>query len=111
MPPAARSAGATSGDEPAAMNSSQSATRPKRSRRIGNPRVCVDFAARDATMLLRGSRMTPRITRILAELRERFEALYSHRPVRMVLFGSHARGDAADSNTSVGWGGILACSI
>ncbi len=30
--------------------------------------------------------MTARVTRILAELRERFEALYGHRLVRMVLF-------------------------
>lgn len=34
------------------------------------------------------------ISIILAELRERFEALYGERLVRMMLFGSQARGDA-----------------
>jgi predicted nucleotidyltransferase len=31
---------------------------------------------------------------LLRELRSRFEALYGPRLVRLVLFGSHARGDA-----------------
>jgi predicted nucleotidyltransferase len=38
--------------------------------------------------------MSERVRTILAELRRRFEALYGPRLVRMVLFGSHARGDA-----------------
>lgn len=36
----------------------------------------------------------PKIQRILAELRQRFEAHYGERMVRMVLFGSQVRGDA-----------------
>jgi len=35
-----------------------------------------------------------RLQDILAELRHRFEALYGPRLVRMVLYGSQARGDA-----------------
>jgi predicted nucleotidyltransferase len=38
--------------------------------------------------------MTPKIQTILTELRCRFEVLYGERLVRMVLFGSQARGDA-----------------
>ena len=38
--------------------------------------------------------MNPKIQTILTELRRRFEALYGERLVRMVLFGSQARGDA-----------------
>ena len=38
--------------------------------------------------------MNPQIQTILTELRRRFEALYGERLVRMVLFGSQARGDA-----------------
>src|SRR5262245_10940354 len=41
-----------------------------------------------------GRTMTPKIQTILTELRRRFEALYGERLVRMVLFGSQARGDA-----------------
>jgi predicted nucleotidyltransferase len=38
--------------------------------------------------------MNEKVTTILAELRGRLEALYSERLVRMMLFGSQARGDA-----------------
>jgi predicted nucleotidyltransferase len=38
--------------------------------------------------------MTPKIQTILTELCRRFETLYGERLVRMVLFGSQARGDA-----------------
>lgn len=35
-----------------------------------------------------------KLKRIVAELRERFEALYEKRLVRIVLYGSQARGDS-----------------
>ena len=38
--------------------------------------------------------MNDKLTTILAELRRRFEGLYSTRLVEMKLFGSQARGDA-----------------
>ena len=38
--------------------------------------------------------MTSNIQDILAELRRRFESLYGSRLVSLVLYGSHARGDA-----------------
>ena len=38
--------------------------------------------------------MQENVQQILAELRRRFETLYADRLVHMVLFGSHARGDA-----------------
>jgi predicted nucleotidyltransferase len=38
--------------------------------------------------------VSKKLQRILAELRRRFEALYGPRLVRMVLYGSQARGDA-----------------
>ena len=38
--------------------------------------------------------MSEKIATILNELRQRFEALYGPRLVRMVLYGSQARGDA-----------------
>jgi uncharacterized protein len=38
--------------------------------------------------------MDDKVTAILSELRRRFEVLYGERLVRMVLFGSQARGDA-----------------
>jgi len=38
--------------------------------------------------------MTARLSQILSELRRELEALYRDRLVRMVLYGSHARGDA-----------------
>jgi len=38
--------------------------------------------------------MTTKVQAIIAELRRRFEALYGRRLVRMVLYGSQARGDA-----------------
>ena len=38
--------------------------------------------------------MSERLQSLLAELRRRFEALYGPRLVRLMLFGSHARGDA-----------------
>jgi len=42
------------------------------------------------------------IMKILAELRQRFEAIYGERMVNMILFGSHARGDAMpDSDIDV----------
>jgi uncharacterized protein len=44
---------------------------------------------------LQGKRAMPqKIQTILTELRRRFEVLYRERLVRMVLFGSQARGDA-----------------
>ena len=39
-------------------------------------------------------KMSERLRSLLAELRSRFEALYGPRLVRLVLFGSQARGDA-----------------
>ena len=46
--------------------------------------------------------MNPRLMAILAELRSRFEALYGDRLVKLILFGSQARGDAdADSDIDV----------
>jgi len=36
----------------------------------------------------------PKIKTIVSELRTSFEALYGDRLVSMILFGSHARGDA-----------------
>jgi uncharacterized protein len=38
--------------------------------------------------------MSKHLKNLLAELRRRFEALYGQRLVRLVLFGSQARGDA-----------------
>jgi uncharacterized protein len=38
--------------------------------------------------------MSDKVKSILAELRRRFEALYGPRLVKMVLYGSQARGDA-----------------
>jgi predicted nucleotidyltransferase len=38
--------------------------------------------------------MTENLKTILAKLRQRLEALYGERLVRLVLFGSQARGDA-----------------
>jgi uncharacterized protein len=38
--------------------------------------------------------MHDKLTAILAKLRQRFEVLYGTRLVRMMLFGSQARGDA-----------------
>lgn len=38
--------------------------------------------------------MTERVSRIVAELRERLEELYGERLERVLLFGSQARGDA-----------------
>jgi predicted nucleotidyltransferase len=46
--------------------------------------------------------MSPKVKTILAELRSRFEALYGDRLVKLVLFGSQARGDSdADSDIDV----------
>lgn len=46
--------------------------------------------------------MTKKLRTILAELRRRFEALYGDRLVKLVLYGSQARGDAApDSDIDV----------
>ena len=38
--------------------------------------------------------MSEQLQNLLTELRRRFEALFGPRLVRLVLFGSHARGDA-----------------
>ncbi len=38
--------------------------------------------------------MTPKVQTILAELKQRLTAIYGERLVRLVLFGSQARGDA-----------------
>lgn len=46
--------------------------------------------------------MSARLRSILAELRTRFEALYGDRLVKLILYGSQARGDAApDSDIDV----------
>jgi predicted nucleotidyltransferase len=46
--------------------------------------------------------MNPRVKTILAELRSRLEALYGDRLVKLVLYGSQARGDAEpDSDIDV----------
>ncbi|MEP0885687.1 nucleotidyltransferase domain-containing protein [Trichocoleus sp. ST-U3] len=46
--------------------------------------------------------MSEKLKAILAELRSRFEEIYSDRLVNIVLFGSQARGDAdADSDIDV----------
>ena len=46
--------------------------------------------------------MRPEIQTILAELKRRFEAIYGDRLVQMILYGSHARGDAeGDSDIDV----------
>ena len=46
--------------------------------------------------------MNPKIRDILAELRRRFEAFYGERLVKMMLYGSQARGDAEpDSDIDV----------
>lgn len=38
--------------------------------------------------------MNDQVTKIMTLLRERFEELYGNRLRQMILFGSHARGDA-----------------
>ncbi|MBI3422450.1 MAG: nucleotidyltransferase domain-containing protein [Acidobacteria bacterium] len=38
--------------------------------------------------------MTPKVQMILAELKQRLTAIYGDRLVKLVLFGSQARGDA-----------------
>jgi predicted nucleotidyltransferase len=38
--------------------------------------------------------MSEKVNAIVTELRQRLEALYGPRLVKMVLYGSHARGDA-----------------
>jgi predicted nucleotidyltransferase len=46
--------------------------------------------------------MNPRVKTILTELRSRLEALYGDRLVKLVLYGSQARGDAEpDSDIDV----------
>jgi uncharacterized protein len=46
--------------------------------------------------------MNPRIRQVLAELRHRLSLLYGERLVRVILFGSRARGDALpDSDIDV----------
>jgi predicted nucleotidyltransferase len=46
--------------------------------------------------------MSRKVRSVLAELRRRLEALYGKRLVKLVLFGSQARGDAdADSDIDV----------
>lgn len=42
--------------------------------------------------------MEPPIKNILQELREALEALYGPRLKRLLLYGSHARGDATDDS-------------
>ena len=38
--------------------------------------------------------MTPEVREVLAELKRQFQELYGDRLVKMLLYGSHARGDA-----------------
>lgn len=38
--------------------------------------------------------MTPKVREVLAELKRQFQELYGDRLVKMLLYGSHARGDA-----------------
>ena len=46
--------------------------------------------------------MTPKLRTVLSELRRELESLYGDRLVRLVLFGSQARGNAdADSDIDV----------
>jgi predicted nucleotidyltransferase len=46
--------------------------------------------------------MTPKVGQVLAELHARLKELYGERLVRLVLFGSQARGDAGpDSDIDV----------
>ena len=46
--------------------------------------------------------MSPKVKTILAELRSRLEALYGDRLVKLILYGSQARGDAEpDSDIDV----------
>ena len=46
--------------------------------------------------------MTPKVKQVLAELHARLEESYGERLVRLVLFGSQARGDArSDSDIDV----------
>jgi len=46
--------------------------------------------------------MTPKVRALLGELRARLRELYGERLVKLVLFGSHARGDAGpDSDVDV----------
>ena len=42
--------------------------------------------------------MSEKVKTILAQLRRRFERLYGDRLVRMILFGSQARGDSDDGS-------------
>jgi len=42
--------------------------------------------------------MTKKVKTVLSELRRRLERLYGRRLVQMVLYGSHARGDAEDGS-------------
>jgi len=42
--------------------------------------------------------MVTKSSEILTELRQRLEAIYGERLVRLVLFGSQARGDAEDGS-------------
>jgi predicted nucleotidyltransferase len=44
--------------------------------------------------------MNPRLKTILTELRSRLEALYGDRLVKLILYGSQARGDA-DSDSDI----------
>jgi uncharacterized protein len=42
--------------------------------------------------------MNPRVNAILSELRQELQALYGERLVKLILFGSQARGDAEDGS-------------
>jgi len=42
--------------------------------------------------------ISPKVKSILAELRRGFEEIYGDRLVKLVLFGSHARGDAREDS-------------
>lgn len=60
------------------------------------PRSCDYALGRRLQNVVRGeiAQVSEQLQNLLAELRGRFEALYGTRLVRLVLFGSRARGDA-----------------
>lgn len=60
---------------------------------IGDERELARLAQK-RLMHLEGKMINPKVYDVLAELRRQFEALYGERLVKMVLYGSEARGEA-----------------